>query len=160
MIVSSALPDLTMISVKVFCLGSRSDCASNSAMPSTPFIGVRISWLILARNSDFARSASTARRLRFLQLLLALLLLGDVDGRAKQIERAVGRDHRALARHLVARLPSDAVAVSSISWLSPVAKDGAIAFHEGEAVVPGYLHVGLADRVLVGNARQVASSTC
>ena len=29
-------------------------------MPITPFIGVRISWLMLARNSDFAREASTA----------------------------------------------------------------------------------------------------
>ena len=34
--------------------------ASSSAMPSTPFIGVRISWLILARNSDLARSAASA----------------------------------------------------------------------------------------------------
>ena len=40
--------------------------------------------------------------LRLLQLLLALLLLGHVDRRAEQIERAVGGDHRALARHLVA----------------------------------------------------------
>ena len=29
-------------------------------MPMTPFIGVRISWLIVARNSDLARSASWA----------------------------------------------------------------------------------------------------
>ena len=29
-------------------------------MPRTPFIGVRISWLTLARNSDFSRAASSA----------------------------------------------------------------------------------------------------
>ncbi len=38
--------------------------ASSSAMPSTPFIGVRISWLMLARNSDFALSAVSARTTR------------------------------------------------------------------------------------------------
>ena len=30
-------------------------------MPSTPVIGVRISWLIAARNSVFARLAASAR---------------------------------------------------------------------------------------------------
>ena len=37
---------------------------SNSMMPSNPLIGERISWLIIARKSDFARadrSASVAR---------------------------------------------------------------------------------------------------
>ena len=29
-------------------------------MPMMPFIGVRISWLMLARNSDFRRADSTA----------------------------------------------------------------------------------------------------
>ena len=29
-------------------------------MPMTPFNGVRISWLMLARKSDFRRDASTA----------------------------------------------------------------------------------------------------
>ena len=33
---------------------------SRSAMPSTPFIGVRISWLIVARNWDLARLAASA----------------------------------------------------------------------------------------------------
>ena len=60
MMVSSALPDLTMTSVKVFWRGVSSVLARSSAMPSTPFIGVRISWLILARNSDLARSAASA----------------------------------------------------------------------------------------------------
>ena len=29
-------------------------------MPMTPFIGVRISWLMFARNSDLSREASSA----------------------------------------------------------------------------------------------------
>ena len=35
-------------------------------MPMTPFIGVRISWLMVARNSDFATEApSASSRLAF-----------------------------------------------------------------------------------------------
>ena len=34
--------------------------SSRSVMPMTPFIGVRISWLMLARNSDFSRADSSA----------------------------------------------------------------------------------------------------
>ena len=34
--------------------------SSSSVMPSTPFIGVRISWLMFARNSLFARFAAAA----------------------------------------------------------------------------------------------------
>ena len=35
-------------------------CCKSSAIPSTPFIGVRISWLILARNNVLAWFASWA----------------------------------------------------------------------------------------------------
>ncbi len=34
--------------------------SSSSVIPITPLSGVRISWLMLARNSDFEREASTA----------------------------------------------------------------------------------------------------
>ena len=34
--------------------------ARRSAMPMTPFIGLRISWLMVARNMDLARLASSA----------------------------------------------------------------------------------------------------
>ena len=47
-------------SVRLRWRGVRSVASSSSAMPSTPFIGVRISWLMLARNSDFARLAASA----------------------------------------------------------------------------------------------------
>jgi hypothetical protein len=37
------------------CSASSGECASTSSMPSTPLIGVRISWLIVARKRDLAR---------------------------------------------------------------------------------------------------------
>ena len=40
----------------------RRSCSSSWVMPTTPFIGVRISWLMLARNCDLARLASSACR--------------------------------------------------------------------------------------------------
>src|SRR6266851_3311892 len=42
------------------CSGVRVVCRASSVIPMTAFIGVRISWLILARNSDFARFAASA----------------------------------------------------------------------------------------------------
>ncbi len=49
---------------------SRCSCVSSvssasSVMPMTPFIGVRISWLMLARNSPFAWLAASAASLAF-----------------------------------------------------------------------------------------------
>ena len=35
-------------------------CSRTSTMPSTPFIGVLISWLMAARKADFARVACSA----------------------------------------------------------------------------------------------------
>ena len=35
-------------------------CCSRLVSPITPFIGVRISWLMVARNADLARDASNA----------------------------------------------------------------------------------------------------
>jgi hypothetical protein len=45
-------------------------------MPSTPFIGVRISWLIVARNVDFASLAASASARGFGRVG-ALAQLGD-----------------------------------------------------------------------------------
>ena len=42
--------------------GASGVSSSRSIMPITPFIGVRISWLMLARNCDFERFASSAWR--------------------------------------------------------------------------------------------------
>jgi hypothetical protein len=41
------------------CTESSSVSESSSVMPMTPFIGVRISWLMLARNSLLVRVASS-----------------------------------------------------------------------------------------------------
>ena len=48
-----ALGEATLVGVR--CVRS-----SSSLRPITPFIGVRISWLIMARNSDFSREACIA----------------------------------------------------------------------------------------------------
>ena len=42
------------------CSLLRSVVSSSCSMPSTPFMGVRSSWLIMARNSDLARFADSA----------------------------------------------------------------------------------------------------
>ena len=60
MTVSSASPEVATASRVLALLGVSSVSSSSSVMPITPFIGVRISWLMLARNSDFAREASIA----------------------------------------------------------------------------------------------------
>ena len=43
--------------------GVRRVCRASAVIPITAFIGVRISWLMFARNSPFARVAASARRL-------------------------------------------------------------------------------------------------
>jgi hypothetical protein len=53
-------PLFRMISAYRLGSASRSRSISNSAMPMTPLSGVRISWLILARNSLLARLAASA----------------------------------------------------------------------------------------------------
>ena len=57
----SRAPDWRMMSRRRRCSVGRSPMAMTSAMVSTPLRGVRISWLILARNCDFIRLASLAR---------------------------------------------------------------------------------------------------
>ena len=60
MMVRRACPLRPMVSASSRCRVSRRDCWSSSVMPRIPFIGVRISWLIVARNSLFARFAASA----------------------------------------------------------------------------------------------------
>jgi hypothetical protein len=52
--------------------------SSSSVMPSTPFIGVRISWLMRARNELFAWFAASAASRAEAQRFLAALVLRDV----------------------------------------------------------------------------------
>ncbi len=64
------------------CRGVSSVSRASSVMPMMPFIGVRISWLMLARNSLLARLAASAASLATPQLLLRALDLGDVGAQA------------------------------------------------------------------------------
>ena len=60
MIVSSASPDVRIVSAKSRCSASSSVSRSSPLIPMIAFIGVRISWLIAARNALFAWFASSA----------------------------------------------------------------------------------------------------
>ena len=64
-------------------------------MPMTPFIGVRISWLMMARNSLFARSAPSASFLGLLQFLVALQQLAFLPAQHFHLElhEVDHRDH-------------------------------------------------------------------
>ena len=52
----------TIVSTIPFSAAPNCLCCKASDIPMTPFSGVRISWLIVARNSDFASLAVTASR--------------------------------------------------------------------------------------------------
>ena len=72
MIVSSASPRRAdRLGVARAARRRASVSSSSSVMPMTPFIGVRISWLMLARNSDFRRADSSAASRAVRQLRLA-----------------------------------------------------------------------------------------
>ncbi len=60
MIVSSESALAWIVSAKSRCCGFRSVSSRSPDMPTTPFIGVRISWLMFARNSDLSRADWTA----------------------------------------------------------------------------------------------------
>ena len=57
---SSASAEVLTISRYCRCSGGCGASSSSSVIPSTPFIGVRISWLMLATNSLLARLAFSA----------------------------------------------------------------------------------------------------
>jgi PAS domain S-box-containing protein len=56
----SVRPDVRSVLTHRRCCASRSLPSSRSLIPMTPFIGVRISWLMLARKLDFIFEASRA----------------------------------------------------------------------------------------------------
>ena len=60
MMTSRFSPECEIISARSRCSGVSGVCSSMSATPITPFIGVRISWLIVARNSALAFAAASA----------------------------------------------------------------------------------------------------
>ncbi len=64
---------------------------SRCMTPSTPFIGVRISWLILARNRALASLAAWAARWASTRASSARLLLVDVEDQAERLADAAAR---------------------------------------------------------------------
>ena len=57
---SSAAAELRTVPTRRFWRSFRGSRSSSSAVPTTPFIGVRISWLIVARKVDLAWLAASA----------------------------------------------------------------------------------------------------
>ncbi len=57
---SSSRPELPISSAWRRCCESRLECSISSLSPSTAFSGVRISWLMVARNCDLAWLAASA----------------------------------------------------------------------------------------------------
>jgi hypothetical protein len=60
MMVSSALAESRTTCVKSRCSASNPVSSNRSVMPMIPFMGVRISWLMFDKNSDFNREFSRA----------------------------------------------------------------------------------------------------
>ncbi len=63
MIANRDSPDCWIVRVRWRCRVSNAVVSKSSVMPRTPFMGVRISWLMLARNCDFVRLAASATSL-------------------------------------------------------------------------------------------------
>ena len=74
MVISDA-PEEAAVFTSRRCCGSSRELRSSSSAPSTPFMGVRISWLIVARNCDLAMLAASAASLaRFSDSLAASVM--------------------------------------------------------------------------------------
>ena len=57
---SSDFAERNVVSASCCWRGASSELSNSSVMPRTPFIGVRISWLMVARNSLLALLAASA----------------------------------------------------------------------------------------------------
>ena len=57
---SSEVADSRIVASVSCCPASSCVRSSSSSMPRTPFIGVRISWLMVARKADLAEVACSA----------------------------------------------------------------------------------------------------
>jgi hypothetical protein len=73
MIVSSDSADWCVAFKYERCSSVMSVSRASSVMPMMPFMGVRISWLMLARKALFASVADSARSLAFIISLVARL---------------------------------------------------------------------------------------
>ena len=92
MTVSSASAErLDQAEVLALLAASSSVSSASSVMPMMPFIGVRISWLMLARNSLLARLAASAASLARCSSSWRALDLGDVRPQAHDAAVARGK---------------------------------------------------------------------
>ena len=60
--ITFALAAALAVCAIAFCWPSSCVSCNRPSIPMTPFIGVRISWLMVARNSDFALVAASSAR--------------------------------------------------------------------------------------------------
>ena len=137
-------------------LGARAAVSSSSSvMPITPFIGVRISWLMLARNSLFARLAASAASRACAQLLGGALLLGDVA--RHRVDEPLLRERRRLPREPAVGAVLAAVAVleaapcsapSASCRASAVVALAVVGVHELDVRPRHQLLGGVAERLL------------
>ena len=100
---------------------SRPECRSRSSAPRTPFIGVRISWLMVARNCDFARLAASAASLDALQQHIRrvrlLAVLYPPHGGCLQLLRSAEHGHTEDHRE---RRPAETIATGSKARLTKI----------------------------------------
>ena len=114
MIVSRASEELRIVSTKSAVSRSRSFCSRRLVIPTMAFIGVRISWLMLARKSFLARLAASAATTISFSLVMS-------------IEAPISRDGlpstnctcAVLRRHRIA--PGSGTMRNSTEYGSPVA---------------------------------------
>src|SRR2546425_5109711 len=92
---STLFPYTTLFrsSTKSRCSSFNSVSRSKLVMAMTPFIGVRISWLMMARNSDFARSEEHTSELQSLAYLVCRLLLEKKKHQLLLVPRHVSTPH-------------------------------------------------------------------
>src|ERR1035441_9338083 len=83
--IRDAAQDLAMVSSSR-CSGWRSPVSASSTIPRMPFIGVRISWLIFARNSLLARLAGFRFLFGHAQLLGGAFCRRDVAAQAYEAD--------------------------------------------------------------------------
>ena len=97
MIVSSASPEVWMVSANSRCSLVSAVSSSRPLIPMIAFIGVRISWLMVARNALLAWFAASAARARLLRLADRGARSGSRPPRCRPSSRAGAHPRRRIA---------------------------------------------------------------
>ena len=90
-ICSRICADERIVFVRCDCVADRVVRVSSSVMPTTPFIGVRSSWLMRSRKSLFARAASSSCRLLSTSSRVRSCTSASRRSRAATISRSLRR---------------------------------------------------------------------